>query len=125
LDQWDQESAGFQRTQEVVSAAGFNRDSARAKLGAALRDLSCRTMQWLPLAKFYFREDPSMLEPIGQLKAGRLRRGAIAQVDMDLETAWQEVGSEWAPTETDTLQKSVAFIGFMFFNRVSCGNAGR
>ena len=59
-------------------------------------------MQWLAMAKFHFREDPSKYEAIKRLTCKAVSRRSIAQEAMDLETAWQEVGPEWEPTEINT-----------------------
>jgi hypothetical protein len=102
LEQWDHEIAGLQRMQEIFSEAGYMRNSTRAELDAALKDLHRRTMQWIAMAKFHFREDPSKLDPIHHLTSNGLGRRVTAREAMDLETAWKDVGPEWAPTETNT-----------------------
>jgi hypothetical protein len=102
LEQWDLEIAGLQRMQEAFSTAEFSRNSARAALDADLQDLHRRTMQWLAMAKFHFREDPSKYEAIKRLTCKAVGRRGIAQEAMDLETAWQEAGAEWEPTEVNT-----------------------
>jgi hypothetical protein len=102
FEQWDNEIADLQRMQEVFSAAEFSRNSTRTALDADLQDLHRRTMQWLAMAKFHFREDLAKYEAIKRLTCKAVGRRGIAQEGMDLETAWQEVGPEWAPTEVNT-----------------------
>jgi hypothetical protein len=102
LEQWDNEIAGLLGMKEVLSAAGFNRNSTRAELDVALKDLHRRTMQWIAMAKFHFRGDPSKLEPINHLTSNGLGRRVTAREAMDLETAWMDAGPEWAPTEVNT-----------------------
>jgi hypothetical protein len=58
-------------------------------------------MQFLAMAKFHFRNDPSKLEAISCLTSEGEGRGAIAQEAMDLESAWEKV-ADWAPTEANT-----------------------
>jgi hypothetical protein len=103
LEQWDSEIEDLQRMQETCSTAVFNRNSTRAALNADLQDLHRRTMQWLAMAKFHFREDPSKYEAIKRLTCKGVGRLGIAREAMDLEVAWQEVGPEWEPTEMNTL----------------------
>ena len=67
LEQWDNEIAGLQRMQEAFSTAEFSRNSTRAALDADLQDLHRRTMQWLAMAKFHFREDLAKYEAIKRL----------------------------------------------------------
>jgi hypothetical protein len=102
LDQWDNEIADLQRMQEICSSAEFTRNSARAALDAGLQELHRRTMQFLAMAKFHFRNDPSKLEAINRLTSDGETRRAIAQEAMDIESAWQKVGPEWAPTDVNT-----------------------
>jgi hypothetical protein len=102
LDQWDNEIADLQRMQETCSSAKFARNSARAALDAGLQEMHRRTMQFLAMAKFHFRNEPSMFEAINRLTSCGEGRRAIAQEAMDLESAWQKAGQEWAPTEVNT-----------------------
>ena len=101
LDQWDKEISDVQVMQQICSSARFTRNRARAALDASLQEIHRRTMQFLAMAKFHFRDDPSKFEAINRLKCiGDGRRG-IAREAMDVETAWQDVGPEWAPTEVN------------------------
>ena len=102
LDQWDSEIADLQRMGEICSSAKFTRNSARAALDAGLQEMRRRTMQFLAMAKFHFRKDPSMFEAINRLTSNGAGRRAIAKEGLDLESAWQKAGSEWAPTEVNT-----------------------
>ena len=102
LDQWDNEIADLQRMQEICSSAKFARNSARAALDAGLFEMHRRTMQFLAMAKFHFRNDPSMFEAIKRLKSCGEGRRAIAQEAMAIESAWQKAEPEWAPTEVNT-----------------------
>jgi hypothetical protein len=102
LEQWDNEIAELQRMQETCSSAKFVRNSARAALDAGLQEMRRRTMQFLAMAKFHFRNDPSLVEAISRLTCCADGRRAIAQEAMDIESAWQKAGPEWAPTETNT-----------------------
>jgi hypothetical protein len=102
LDQWDKEIADVQGMQKICSSARFARNSARAALDASLQEIHRRTMQFLAMAKFHFRDDPSKLEAINRLKCDGVGRRGIAREAMDVETAWQEAGLEWAPTEVNT-----------------------
>jgi hypothetical protein len=115
LEQWDNEISGLQRMQEEFSAAEFSRNSTRAALDTNLQDLHRLTMQWLAMAKFHFREDASKYEAIKRLTCKAVGRRGIAQEAMDLETAWQDVGPEWEPTEVNT------FASFQAL-RERCGN---
>jgi hypothetical protein len=54
------------------------------------------------MAKFHFRNDPSKLEAINRLASNGAGRRAIAQEAMNLESAWEKVGPEWAPTDGNT-----------------------
>jgi hypothetical protein len=102
LDQWDNEIADLQRIQEICSSARFARNSARAALDASLQEIHRRTMQFLAMAKFHFRNEPAMFEAISRLTSSGVGRRAIAQEAMDLESAWQKAGPEWAPTDLNT-----------------------
>ena len=102
LEQWDNEIAGLQKMQEALSTAEFSRNSIRAELDSDLQDLHRRTMLWLAMAKFHFREDTSKYEAIKRLTCRAVGRLGIAREAMDLERAWQDVGPEWAPTEVNT-----------------------
>jgi hypothetical protein len=102
LEQWDNEISDLQRMQEAFSTAEFSRNSTRGALDSDLQDLHRRTMQWLAMAKFHFREDPPKYEAIKRLTCKAVGRRGIALEAMDLETAWQEVGPEWEPTEVNT-----------------------
>jgi hypothetical protein len=102
LEQWDKEIADVQGMQKICSSARFMRNSARAALDASLQEIHRCTIQFLAMAKFHFRDDPSKLEAINRLKCDGTGRGGIAKEAMDIETAWQEVGPEWAPTELNT-----------------------
>jgi hypothetical protein len=102
LDQWDNEIADLQRIQEICSSAKFARNSARAALDAGLQEMHRRTMQFLAMAKFHFRNEPSMFEAINRLTSCGKGRRAIAQEAMDLESAWQKAGPEWTPTDVNT-----------------------
>jgi hypothetical protein len=99
LEQWDNTIADLQRMQEICSSAKFALNSARAALDADLQEIHRSTMQFLAMAKFHFRDDPSMLEAISRLTSKGEGRRAIAREAMDIESAWQKAGSEWAPTE--------------------------
>jgi hypothetical protein len=103
LDQWDKEIADIEGLQIICSSARFARNSARAALDASLEEIHRRTMQFLAMAKFHFRDDPSKLEAINRLKCDGAGRRGIAREAMDVETAWQEAGPEWAATEVNTL----------------------
>jgi hypothetical protein len=103
LEQWDTEISDLQRMQEICSSAAFTRNRNRAALDAALQDLHRRTMQCLAMAKFHFRDNPSKLEAFGRLTSEGASRLGIAREAMDLETAWQNVEPEWAPTDANTL----------------------
>lgn len=103
LEQWDNEIVDIQRAREVCSAAKFNRNSTRAALDAKLGDMHRRTMQFLAMAKFHFRHDPSILEALSGLTACGMGRRAIAQEALDVETAWQKADPDWAATEVNTL----------------------
>jgi hypothetical protein len=102
LDQWDNEIADLQRMQEICSSAKFTRNSMRAALDADLQEIHRRSMQFLVMAKFHFRNDPSIFEAINRLTSEGEGRRAIAQKAMDIESAWQKAGPEWAPTEVNT-----------------------
>jgi hypothetical protein len=102
LDQWDKEIAEVQGLQQICSSARFTRNKARAALDAGLQEIRRRTMQFLAMAKFHFRDDASKIEAINRLKCDGIGRRGIAQEAMDLETAWQDVGPEWAATEVNT-----------------------
>ena len=102
LDQWDSEIADLQRIQEVCSSARFARNSARAALDAGLQEMRRRAMQFLAMAKFHFRNEPSIFEAINRLSTRSGGRRAIFQKAMDLESAWQKADPEWAPTEVNT-----------------------
>ena len=101
LDQWDKEIADIEGMQQTCSSARFIRNSARAALDASLQEIHRRTMQFLAMARFHFRDDPSKLEALNRLKCNGDGRRSIAREAMDIETAWQEVGPEWAPTEVN------------------------
>jgi hypothetical protein len=58
------------------------------------------------MAKFHFREDPSKYEAIRRLTCKAAGRCGIAPEVMDPETAWQEVGPGWEPTEVNTFASS-------------------
>jgi hypothetical protein len=103
LDQWDSDIAELHRMQEVCSSAEFTRNSARAALDAGLLEIHRLTMQFLAMAKFHFRNDPAKLEALNRLTSTGLGRRAIAQEALDVESAWQKIGPEWAPTEANTL----------------------
>jgi hypothetical protein len=109
LDQWDNEIVDLQRMQEICSSTKFTRNSARAALNAGLQEIHRRTMQFLAMAKFHFRNDPSKLEAINRLTSDGKGRRAIAQEAMDIESAWEKVGSEWAPTDVNTFASFQAF----------------
>jgi hypothetical protein len=102
LDQWDNEIADLQRTQELCSSAKFVQNSARAALDAGLQEIRRRSMQFMAMAKFHFRNEPSMFEAISRLTSGGGARRAITQEAMDLESAWEKAGPEWAPTDANT-----------------------
>ena len=102
LDQWDNEIANLQRLAEICSSARFTRNGARAALDASMQEIHRRTMQFLAMAKFHFRNDPSLFEAISRLTSDGAGRRAITKEAMDLESAWQKAGSEWAPTEVNT-----------------------
>ena len=102
LDQWDSDIADLQRMQEQCSSAKFTKNSARAALDAGLEEMHRRTMQFLAMAKFHFRNEPPIFEAISRLGSGGRGRRAIAQEAMDLESAWQKAGPDWAPTEANT-----------------------
>ena len=102
LDQWDNEIADLQRMQEICSSAKFARNSARAALDTGLEEIHRRSMQFLAMAKFHFRNDPSNLEAINRLTCDGEGRRAIAREAMDIESAWQKAESAWAPTEVNT-----------------------
>jgi hypothetical protein len=102
LDQWDNEIADLQRMREICSSAVFARNSARAALDAGLQEIHRRTMQFLTMAKFHFRNDSSTFEAINQLTSCGEGRQAITREAMDIESAWQKAGPEWAPTDVNT-----------------------
>ena len=103
LDQWDSQIADLDRTQEIFSSASFARNSARAALDAGLQEMHRRTMQFLAMAKFHFRDEPPIFEAISRLTSCGTGRRAIAKEAMELESAWQKAGPEWAPTDVNTL----------------------
>jgi hypothetical protein len=102
LDQWDNEIAEVQGMQQICSSARFTRNKARGALDAGLQEIRRRTMQFLAMAKFHFRDDPSKIEAINRLKCDGVGHRGIAQEAMDFETAWQDVGPKWAATEVNT-----------------------
>jgi hypothetical protein len=102
LEQWDNEISGLEKMQDACSTAKFTLNSARAALDAGLQDLHRRTMQFIAMAKFHFRDDPSKFEALSRLTAGGGVRREIAREARDLETAWQEACPEWAPTGENT-----------------------
>jgi hypothetical protein len=102
LDQWDNDIADLQKTQQVYSTAEFTRNSTRAALDAALQELHRRTMQCLSLAKFHFRDEPSKLEALNRLTSNGAARRDIAREALALETAWQETDPAWAPSAENT-----------------------
>jgi len=102
LYQWDNEIADLQKIQELCSSAKFDRNSARAALDDGMQEMRRRTMQFLAMAKFHFRNESAILEAINRLTSRGIGRSMIAQEAMNVESAWQKAGPEWAPTEVNT-----------------------
>jgi hypothetical protein len=95
LDQWDNEIADLQRIGEICSSAKFARNSARAALDAGLQEMRRRTIQFMAMAKFHFRNDPSLFEAINRLSSKGAGRRAIGSIAPVAPLAQKACGINW------------------------------
>ena len=109
LAQWESEISNLRKIQDACSSARVVLNGKRDARDAAFQELHRRTMQFIPMARFHFRGDRLMLEAIGRLTSVGGKCSAIAQEARDLEKAWEEFGSDWAPTEENTFASFRAF----------------